>query len=276
MALNKNAFSLSLFILLPLMLIFGLSIIGRRTANAVFTPFISITDYLGETAGRIWGYIVGEKESSKQVTDEIMLNELLARHRSYDDLIAQNEQLRAMLDLPPLAGWRAIHAELTTRDPATWNREFWIGCGSDAGLELGNPVLSKGYLVGRVVELFNRSARVATISSPECRLSVFAQNGDKELFPGILTGDGGLHLAAPASVLVDYLSKDAALAVDNLVLTSGLGNEVPYGIPVGLLLADKSGRCPTIVKHAYAQAHVKPFADFVKLHFVIVYSKTKG
>ena len=276
MSLNKNAFSLSLFILLPLMLVFGLSIIGRRTANAVFTPFISITDYLGETTGRIWGYIVGSERHDKQVTDEIMLNELLARHRSFDDLIAQNEQLRAMLDLPPMPGWRAIHAELTTRDPATWNREFWIGCGSDDGLELGNPVLSKGYLVGRVVELFNRSARVATISSPECRLSVFAQNGDKELFPGVLTGDGGLHVAAPASVLVDYLSKDAVVAVDNLVLTSGMGNEIPYGIPVGTLLADKGGRCPTIVNHAYAQAHVKPFADFIKLRFVIIYSKTKG
>ena len=273
MSLNKNAFSLSLFILLPLMLVFGLSIIGRRTANAVFTPFISITDYLGETAGRMWGYIVGRKASSKQVTDEILLNELLASRRSYDDLIAQNEQLRAMLDLPPLPGWRAIHAELTTRDPATWNREFWIGCGSDDGLELGNPVLSKGYLVGRVVELFNRSARVATLSSPECRLSVFVQNGEKEFFPGILTGDGGLHVAAPASVLVDYLSKDARVTVDNLVLTSSLGNEVPYGIPVGTLLVGKGGRCPTIVKHAYAQAHVKPFADFIKLHFVIVYTK---
>ncbi len=275
MLLNKNAFSLSLFILLPLMLIFGLSIIGRRTANAVFTPFISITDYLGETSVRMWSYIVGKKEPGKQVTDEILLNELLARHRSYDDLIAQNEQLRAMLNLPPLPGWRAIHAELTTRDPATWNREFWIGCGSDDGIKLGNPVLSKGYLVGRVVELFNRSARVATISSPECRLSVYAQNGEKELFPGVLTGDGGLYLAAPASVLVDYLSKDAVLAADNLVLTSGLGNEVPYGIPVGTLLADKGGHCPTIVKHAYAQAHVRPFADFIKLHFVIVYSKQK-
>ncbi len=276
MSLNKNAFSLSLFILLPLILVFGLSIIGRRTANAVFTPFIAITDYLGETANRMWGYIIGEKKSGKQETDEILLNELLARHRSYDDLIAQNEQLRAMLNLPALPGWRAIHAELTTRDPATWNREFWISCGSDDGIELGNPVLSKGYLVGRVVELFNRSARVATISSPECRLSVFAQNSEKELFPGVLTGDGGLHMAAPASVLVDYLSKDAAVAANNLVLTSGIGKEIPYGIPIGILLADKSGHCPTIVKHAYAQAHVKPFADFIKLHFVIIYSKTKG
>ena len=275
MSLNKNAFSLSLFILLPLMLVFGLSIIGRRSANAVFTPFISITDYLGETTGRIWGYIIGGDNQDKQVTDEIMLNELLAQRRNYDDLIAQNEQLRAMLDLPPMPGWRATHAEVTTRDPATWNHEFWISCGSDNGLELGNPVLSKGNLVGRVVELFNRSARVATISSPECHLSIFVQNGEKALFPAILTGDGGLHVAAPASVLVDYLSKDAVVAVDNLVLTSGLGNEVPYCIPVGTLLTDKGGRCPTIIKHAYAQAHVKPFADFIKLRFVIVYSKQK-
>ncbi|MBR4675256.1 MAG: rod shape-determining protein MreC [Victivallales bacterium] len=273
MSLSKNAFSLSLFILLPSLLLLGLSVIGRRTGSAVFAPFITITDYVGETSGKIWSSIFKNEESNKRTADEILLNELLVKSRSYDDLIAQNEQLRAMLDLPALPGWNCIRAELTTHDPATWNREFWIGCGSDDGIALGNQVVSRGYLIGRVVELFNKSARVATISSPECRLSVYVQNGEKEVFPGILTGDGGLHLAASASVLVDYLSKDAVLSVDNLVLTSGLGNEVPYGTPVGTLLPDKNGHCPTIVKNAYAQAHVKPFADFTKLHFVIVYCK---
>ena len=273
MSLNKNAFSISLFFLLPLLLLFGLSIIGRRTASAVFTPFITITDYLKETSVTIWTAVVGDETKAKQTADEILLHEMLVKQRSYDELLAQNEQLRAMLELPPLPGWNCHHAELTTRDPANWNREFWIGLGSDDGLSLGNPVVSKGNLVGRVAELFNHSARVATISSPECHLSVYVQNGEGEKYPGVLTGDGALHLAASASALVDFLNKDAPIAAGNLVFTSGMGNELPYGIGVGTLQTDADGHCPTIVKNAYAQAHLKPFAEFDSLRFVIVYTR---
>lgn len=205
---------------------------------------------------------------------EALLSELLVRSRAVEDVKLENLQLRATLKLDAPPDWKALRAEVIMRDPVTWNWEFRIGRGSADGIRPGNAVLLEDCLIGRVSQVFNESACVLTLASPRCKLSVYAVNASGIRFSGICRGNGGLSGGAPPFCTVDYLPKEAELAPGDITLTSGLGTETPFGIPVGLLTTPADNPAANIlelVDNARARAAITPIADFSNVHFVTVF-----
>ena len=259
-----------LFVAVPLLLMFGLSSLGRRASSGASSPFMAICQNVRHNLGRVWNVLSG-KEDEKTEADENLLSGLLAGQREFNDVKEENRQLRAMLGLDVPAGWRPIRAEVIMRDPANWMLEFRISRGEQDGVRIGSPVLAGDSLAGRVVEVYNESARVATIASPECRLSVFVQNGDGISFPGVFSGASRMDTGTKVECRVDFLPKDAVLSPGDPVVTSGMGGQLPYGIPVGMLVTDEIGRCPIIIDNARAMSPVMAASDIARTRFVTVF-----
>lgn len=269
---SKRQLVTTLCILVPVLLFFALSNFGKRLAAGASSPFSGILQTVCRNASNAWNAIRGEEEETLKA-DRILLEELLANKRSTEDILAENKQLRSMLNLPVPAGWKPVYAELSMRDPAAWTREFRISRGENDGVKVGNPVLMGHVLVGRVVETFNETARVATIASPECRLSVFIQNTAGVSYPGVFSGFSGMASGSRLECRIDFLPKDAQLQAGDLVITSGIGGQIPYGIPVGNLEMDAMGRCPVIIDNARATSLVTPYADVNNVKTVVVFTR---
>ena len=271
---TRRQFTTVLFVVVPLLLLFGLSNFGRRATAGASSPFMAIRQNVRHNLIAIWNVLSG-KDDEKANSDAALLSELLVRQHEFNAVKEENRQLRAMLGLESPAGWKPLRAEIIMRDPATWMLEFRISRGEKDGVHVGTPVLAGNCLVGRVMEAYNESALVATVASPDCRLSVFAQGSEGLSFPGVFFGTSRMDSGTKVECSVDFLPKDAVLAPGDMVITSGMGGQLPYGIPVGILMTDGIGRCPILVDNARAMSLVAPAADVAHIHFVTVLVKEK-
>ena len=267
---SRRQFTTVICIVVPLLLLFGLSNFGRRASSGASSPFMVIFQNAKHNLRQIWNVLSG-KVDEKVESDEVLLGELLARQREFNDVKEENRQLRAMLELDAPSGWRPVRAEVVMRDPANWMLEFRISRGERDGVRVGSPVLADNCLVGRVIETYNESALVATVASPDCRLSVFAVRNDGEPYPCVFFGASRVDSGSRVECRVDFLPKDAALSPGDAVVTSGMGGQVPYGIPVGALAADDKGRCPVLIDNARAMSRVVSSADVAHIRFVTVF-----
>ena len=270
---TKRRLALALCFIVPLLFLLGVSAFGRRLASGAYSGYGSSWSGLRSGMSRLAGALLPGKANEERARKEEMLGDLLEKERSFGELADENRRLRSMLGLKAPAGWKCIHAELSRRDPAVWNMEFWIDRGAEDGVAPGNPVLIDGVLAGRVSEVLGQSSRVNTVASPLCRFSAFIRSSEGTVHPCVCSGAGDGLSPSGAICSVDFISKDARLAEGDYVVTSGLGTEIPYGIPVGTMVPDSEGNCPTIVDSARAMGFVRPMADLRKLSFVTVYVK---
>ena len=240
---------------------------GHRAAGTVFSPFVSAWNCLGEWARRLQPGRISRNDElleAKRKIDE--LEGLLAASA---DLRKENEELRRLTALPPPAEWRAVLAEVISRDPERWNDQLLVNCGSEEGLVTGAVVLVDGKVFGRVQKCFRHTAEIVTLLSPDCRFGVAIEGTDAV---GVLQGAGDAPFeGGRTGFVVDYLPKELKVRPEQMVVTSGLGGWMPPGLPVGMILADApDGGRVHLPDAARAMVHGIPSVSFGAFHFVAV------
>jgi rod shape-determining protein MreC len=237
---------------------------GQAAAGAMTRPFVESWNRVStETASLFGGILPGTKSASDEVRElTAALREAEMRLAESDALRRENNELRLASALPPRPQWRAVVAEVIARDPATWNRGFRIGRGTDDGIVEGSVVMHGRFVLGRVAEAGKASARVDTIGNRSCKLSVIlAESGAV----GVLWGEGRQHWRDAPECTVNYLPKDISPVPNELVLTSGLGGMVPDGLPVGRVAGPVK-----LHEGAHASVPLQPAAGFRRMSFVVV------
>ena len=249
--------------LLLLLLLLGVSVAGRRAASGMIAPFAKGTRSINNFVSLLWENIFHSNRLDELQETELRLQQLEVRIAELDKVQEENRQLRSMLKLPEVKDWVALRGELVMRDPATWNWNFRIGLGEADGLVEGAPVLFGSFLAGRVGQLFRRSATVETLASPSCNVSVYVFSGDN-VYVGVLKGNGQPS-GGNASAIVDFLPKHAIIKEGATVATSGLGTELPGGLPIGVIQGQSY-----LVDDARMAANVALNADLRWIKFVSV------
>lgn len=177
----------------------------------------------------------------------------------YDDLKAENDELRAelaevdaagigqsdaerqladlsaSLDLPYAADVPSVTARVVSGPLSNFSHTVEIDKGSGDGLAEGMPVATGGGLVGRVSRVSGSSAHVELITDPDFRVGVrLAESGDL----GTARGQGrGEPLAVDSS-----MSAQAEVDPGTGVVTSGVDRSAyPPGVPVGTVTSTRQG-----------------------------------
>ncbi|MBQ9726042.1 MAG: rod shape-determining protein MreC [Kiritimatiellae bacterium] len=186
-----------------------------------------------------------------------------------DALRAENAELRTALGLAASRP-RLVPAEvLSEGGGAGWWRSIRLSRGRDAGIAPGCPVICPEGLVGRVVSATATTADVLLLCDAASQVACVVQ-GRAGGARGVLRGGGVsrpdsgldlLHVVEPLAA--DYLGKDLELRPGDRVLTSGLGDVYPAGIPVGVVTSVAPDST-----HLFQRAEVAPFADFASLRLV--------
>lgn len=250
-------------VLLLILLLLGVSTLGRRMASGMMAPFAKGTRSVNNFIALLWENIFHSNRLDELQKTELRLQQLEVRIAELDKVQEENRQLRAMLKLPEVKDWTALRGEMVMRDPATWNWNFRIGLGEADGLVEGAPVLFGSFLAGRVGQVFRRSATVETLANPTCAVSVYVFSGDN-VYVGVLKGNGQPS-GDKISAVVDFLPKHAVIKEGATVATSGLGGELPGGLPIGVIRGN-----PYLVDDARMVANVALNADLRWIKFASV------
>lgn len=198
------------------------------------------------------------------------------------ELVAvENAQLRQQADLPPRIANRLERCLVLSRGGTSgWWRSLRLDKGSNAGIRVGDAVLSPDGLVGLVCEVSASTADVRLITDPSSRIACALEMGPgMPPARGILQGAGWtsrneevsrfLYVVEP--MRLDYLNRDlpgdlgAKPPARTRVVTSGLGGAIPEGLPVGWLIdteIEPNG--------LYRTGSVLPAVDFANLKTLFV------
>ncbi len=216
---------------------------------------------LGRTAG-----MLREKRDL-----EIRVAELQQRLRRMEHFEAENEALRRQLGFSILAPQKLLLCEVIARgDMSGWWQTVRINKGLADGVRAGMAVMTTDGLIGRTLEVSDRTADVLLITDPNCKVA--CKVAHSEAF-GILRGAGVSLSGRPAMEMLasvrpaqmNYIPMAHEVREGDVILTSGLGGVFPEGLPVG--------RAVAVRRHEsglYQQVDVVPSANLAAIRYVFV------
>ncbi|MDX1765680.1 MAG: rod shape-determining protein MreC [Candidatus Saccharimonadales bacterium] len=148
------------------------------------------------------------------------------------DLEDENQRLREELNYGLGDTFDTLTAAVVSKSVQNYRSTIDVNVGENEGVEVGQPVLSRGQLVGRVSEVFSTRARVITLTDPDFRAAATI-NGTKA---------EGLVRHVAGGVIIEQVSTEdqSANLADQRVVTSGLGGIFPPGLLIGKIGDDIS------------------------------------
>jgi rod shape-determining protein MreC len=189
--------------------------------EAVSRPFAGAAAILED-----WERFADVYRQNRQLRREIQ--RLRAWRDVARDLERENAQLRALnsVRLSPRMGFAT--GEVVADSGGPFGRSVLVNIGAEDGVQDGAAAVDGAGLVGRVVGVGDRTARVLLLTDFDSRVPV------KVLPSGlraVLTGD------ATAAPRIAFLSEAEAVAIGDQIVTSGDGGVFPPDLDVGVVAA---------------------------------------
>ncbi|MCR6644057.1 MAG: rod shape-determining protein MreC [Terricaulis sp.] len=166
-------------------------------------------------------------------------------------LAERNARYEALLRMPEDAFGagadvsQSIAAQLVLDSGGPFTRTLVANAGADHGVRVGYIAVNENGLVGRVVSVGRRSARVLMLDDYTSRIPVM---GEASRVRAVLAGQATrppelitrpFQMQAP---MLDFIVGAQSLREGERVITSGDGGLYPRGIPVGVARRDGSGQ----------------------------------
>jgi rod shape-determining protein MreC len=147
---------------------------------------------------------------------------------------AEAERLREMLDLKKALPLETVAAHVIARDGLPWFRTVTLDRGTASGVGLNAAVLSSTGVVGRVIGVGPRAARVQLLLDHD---SGVAALDERSRATGIVAGQVGVEGTGKPDLMMKYVSSLGDVVVGDRILTSGLDRIYPKGLVIGRVRA---------------------------------------
>lgn len=198
--------------------------VGLEISSAILTPLRSVQDMAVNFWNRYFD-LVGVREENTRLQNR--LEELESRLLAIGEDQAELKRLRELVQLPVDVRWRPLAARVLAGKlgPNGVLDSITISRGYVNGARPGIPLVTNMGLVGRVLRSSAHASTVLLITDPASHVAVFGQESRAS---GILKGSGtGKNLE------VSFVQRDAGMKNGEVLITSGLDNKYPKGLPVG-------------------------------------------
>jgi len=150
-------------------------------------------------------------------------NQMRAKVESLKATETENQLLRRELNFKQNTNFNLLPAQVLQYSPSGLFQSLTIDKGSEHGLAESQPVVSQGYLVGRVGSVSKKTAEVVLITNRSL------------ITPVSLSSSGvvGLLVGGIRGLVVENIPLDAPVKQGDGVVTSSLEGLYPSGIAVG-------------------------------------------
>ncbi len=198
----------------------------------IMSPFFNILDSTGNYLSGIYQSFFQsrelleenqrlKRELSEQVIINISLNEVAQENRRMREIYNLNSAHIEDLEL--------LGSRVTGQAPSSWEQRIMINQGSNQGVEERFPVISfNGYLVGKIINTGVNSSQVMMVNDPD--FSVGARvSRENSRATGVVRGRPG----EKGQLIMERLDWDADIEEGDLIITSGISDQYPRGLPIG-------------------------------------------
>lgn len=168
----------------------------------------------------------------------------------------ENARLRRLLELHERLPLSALAGEVVGREEDGWVRALTVNRGRGNGVTRQIPVIVPEGLVGRVLQVRAGASVIQLINDPASTVGGVIQ---RTRTPGLVEGH------TEGSVRLKFMARGAQVEVGDLVVTSGVGNLFPKGLPIGRVVAiqDKGSAL-------FHFAVLAPAVDFARVEEVLL------
>lgn len=231
-----------------------------RTIEPAQAAVASVVGPLRGLADEITGLLDLRADNARL---EQRMAELERRWQSLADLQRENGRLRELVGLRQRTGFDTVAATVVALAPSHFEWTATINAGSNAGVARDMPVVNGDGLVGRVIQVTPRAARVLLAIDPNFSAAVRdARLGET----------GPLHGQGADLMHFEPLDPNAAVEVGDEIVTSSYSDGIfPAGIPVGAI--DEVVADDSLLSRS---ARVRPYVDFTRLEHVAVVQYAGG
>jgi rod shape-determining protein MreC len=235
----------------------------RLWANALVSPPERLIHSTKMGAENLWGNYLDLHNVRQQNRDlQATIDRLRLEQASLLEDAKQGERLQALLNFQEKYIYKTVAAQAIGSSGSTQSRVFYIDKGSADGLDKDMAVITADGIVGKIRDVFPRSAQVLAINDQSSGAGVILET---TRIRGILRGN-----ANGQPQIVDILA-DKRIQKGEAVLTAGGDQIFPRGLPVGVV--DKVVNDPE--RDSFIDVLVTPAAHLDRLDEVLVITSTQ-
>ncbi len=196
----------------------------------------------GATSGffqQIWNFRSTAREN-EQLRER--LTQVETELHTAQQAAAENERLRALLNLNEQNDIKKVPARVIARDPSVWFNTITINRGTSSGIAVNMPVVTAGGIVGRIITVSPWASQVMLITDEKAGAgAVVGQLGQS----GALGSIKGRADLGAALIEMRYVSGLEKVENGDYVMTTGQDGIYPPGLNVGRVVEVKSGTATT-------------------------------
>jgi rod shape-determining protein MreC len=233
----------------------------QRMVFGVLSPFQEAVAAAVRGVGRTWtGYLDlrGVREKNLRLEERLSILETLLQEKQHK--AREAERLRELLQLRADLPHKTIVAEVIAREGMPWFRSITINKGREAGVAVEAPVISPTGVVGRVIAVGPRAARVQLLQDRDSGAGVLIE---RSRVKGVVAGQVGFAESSSGDLVMKYVPEMADVVVGDVVVTSGQDRIYPKGLVVGRVHFVSPGSL-------FKEVLVEPSARFDQLEEVLV------
>ncbi|MEP6703485.1 MAG: rod shape-determining protein MreC [Acidobacteriota bacterium] len=206
---------------------------SQAAADFVQSPVTSVTSGFSNYFSSISNLRSAQSENDilKQRVQELELD-----IKGKEDLTAENDRLRGILNLKENSKYKVLTARIIGRDPSVWFDSSIINRGSLDGVKLNMPVVSDGGLIGRVTAVGPLTAQFDLITRDKSGVGGMVGEIGSSNVLGVVAGTSKRDL-----VEMKYVSGSADVQPGQVVYTTGQDGIYPAGLKIGEIVEVRSG-----------------------------------
>jgi rod shape-determining protein MreC len=179
-----------------------------------------------------------------------------------DEILRENQRLNRLLEFKEQKHPFIVEGvRITGKNPGNWFNTLTIDKGSNDQITVNMAVVNDQGLIGRVIDAGGNWATVRTIIDGQSSVSAIIERTRDN---GMVKGNNSLTFEDGLCRMIN-LPLDSDVVAGDRVITSGLGEIFPKGIPIGEVTEVLQEE-----RDMYKTAIVRPHADFLHLEEVLV------
>jgi len=184
------------------------------------------------------------------------IDNLLLDRMKHQEALSENKRLRELLKLSETRKNVITAARVIGRGTSHWSHTLIIDKGLSNGITKDSIAITPKGLAGKIYNVSSSYSSLLLITDINFAAAVRLQEGRKE---GVLAGTGA------GKTLLKYIPPEEEVKTGDVVVTSGLDQLFPAGIPAGYVSeVDRQGT------GQFQHIEVAPFVDTSRIEEVLV------
>ena len=228
-----------------------------RFAIAVVAPLQKKISQTTRFINELWYnyfFLISVAEENERLRGEAQ--QFTTLKHQYEEVVQANIRLRQLLDLGQAVQRPVLAAQVVGKDPSPWFQTVMVDKGRQHGVEIAQPVINSQGIVGLVVEVTDRYAKVMLITDPKSAVDALVQTSRAR---GIIKG------GTSGYCVFNYVLRKHDLNIGEIIVSSGMDGVFPKGLPIGRI-ADINKLDTGI----FQEVTIHPYVDFERLEEVLI------